>query len=106
MTARTSAGVASTGESLPSSPEVPRTLIVTNDFPPRVGGVQQYVWNVAANLAADRVAVVAPNWTGWREHDAAVPFPVHRFPLRFLWPSADLATRVRIAAREHEAEVV
>jgi phosphatidylinositol alpha-1,6-mannosyltransferase len=86
--------------------DVPRTLIVTNDFPPRVGGVQQYVWNVAANLPADRVAVVAPNWPGWREHDAALPFPVHRFPPRFLWPSADLATRVRIAAREHAAEVV
>ncbi|MFL5800045.1 MAG: glycosyltransferase family 4 protein [Actinomycetota bacterium] len=86
--------------------DVPRTLIVTNDFPPRVGGVQQYVWNVAANLPGGRVAVVAPNWPGWREHDAALPFPVHRFPPRFLWPSADLATRVRIAAREHEAEVV
>ena len=38
--------------------DVPRTLIVTNDFPPRVGGVQQYVWNVASNLPEDRVAVV------------------------------------------------
>ncbi len=86
--------------------DVSRTLIVTNDFPPRVGGVQQYVWNVAANLPADRVAVVAPNWPGWREHDAELPFPVHRFPPRFLWPSADLAARVRIAAGEHAAEVV
>jgi len=79
---------------------------VTNDFPPRVGGVQQYVWNVAAHLPADRVAVVAPNWPGWREHDRALPFPVERFPTMFLWPSADLLERVRIAAREHRAEVV
>ncbi len=86
--------------------DVPRTLIVTNDFPPRVGGVQQYVWNVAANLPADRVAVVAPNWPGWREHDAAVPFPVERFPTTFLWPSTDLLRRVRIAAEDHGAEVV
>src|SRR5436309_3545098 len=35
--------------------DVPRTLIVTNDFPPRVGGVQQYVWNLAANLPPDRL---------------------------------------------------
>jgi phosphatidyl-myo-inositol dimannoside synthase len=86
--------------------DVPRTLIVTNDFPPRVGGVQQYVWNVASNLSPDRVAVVAPNWPGWREHDAAVPFPVERLPATFLWPSRDLEWRVRTAAREHRAEVV
>ena len=86
--------------------DVPRTLIVTNDFPPRVGGVQQYVWNVASNLPEDRVAVVAPNWPGWREHDAAAPFPVERFPTTFLWPSTDLLRRVRIAAREHGSEVV
>ena len=86
--------------------DVPRTLIVTNDFPPRVGGVQQYVWNVASHLPADRVAVVAPNWPGWPEHDAAVPFPVERFPTTFLWPSTDLLRRVRTAAREHGTEVV
>jgi phosphatidyl-myo-inositol dimannoside synthase len=86
--------------------DVPRTLIVTNDFPPRVGGVQQYVWNAASHLPADRVAVVAPNWPGWREHDRALPFPVERFPTTFLWPSHDLLTRVRMAARAHRAEVV
>ena len=86
--------------------EVPRTLIVTNDFPPRVGGVQQYVANVAATLPPDRVAVVAPNWPGWREHDATLPFPVHRFPTTFLWPSADLARKVRMVARAAASEVV
>jgi phosphatidylinositol alpha-1,6-mannosyltransferase len=86
--------------------DAPRTLIVTNDFPPRVGGVQQYVWNVAANLPDERVAVVAPNWPGWREHDDTLSFPVERLPTTFLWPSGDLLRRVRIAAREHRAEVV
>ena len=86
--------------------EVPRTLIVTNDFPPRVGGVQQYVANLAANLPPDRVAVVAPNWPGWRDHDATLPFPVHRFPTTFLWPSADLARKVRMVARRAGSEVV
>ena len=80
-----------------STDTAPRTLVVTNDFPPRVGGVQQYVWNVASHLPADRVAVVAPDWPGWREHDAALPFPVDRFPTTFLWPSPDLLTRVRLA---------
>ena len=70
---------------------VPRTLVVTNDFPPRVGGVQQYVWNLVRHLPAERVSVLAPNWPGWREHDAGLPFPVHRWPGSFLWPTGDLA---------------
>ncbi|MDP9341163.1 MAG: glycosyltransferase family 4 protein [Actinomycetota bacterium] len=86
--------------------EVPRTLVVTNDFPPRVGGVQQYVFNVVRHLPPERVAVVAPNWPGWREHDAALPFPVYRFPPTFLWPTGELAAKVRSVARENGSEVV
>ncbi len=86
--------------------DVPGTLVVTNDFPPRVGGVQQYVFNAVRHLPPDRVAVVAPNWPGWREHDAALPFPVYRFPPTFLWPTAELAAKVRSLAREHGSEVV
>jgi phosphatidylinositol alpha-1,6-mannosyltransferase len=86
--------------------DVPRTLVVTNDFPPRVGGVQQYVWNLVRNLPADRVAVLAPHWSGWRDHDRGVPFSVHRWPARFLWPTPELVRRVRSLVREHRADVV
>ncbi|HXF56824.1 MAG TPA: glycosyltransferase family 4 protein [Actinomycetota bacterium] len=86
--------------------EVPPVLVVTNDFPPRVGGVQQYVWNLVRRLPPDRVAVLAPNWPGWREHDARLAFPVYRWPSRFIWPGRDLERRVRSLARAHGAEVV
>jgi phosphatidylinositol alpha-1,6-mannosyltransferase len=84
----------------------PRVLVVTNDFPPRVGGVQQYVWNLVRNLPPDRVSVLAPNWQGWREHDAAQPFEVHRWPATFLWPTQDLARRVRSLVRAAQADIV
>jgi phosphatidylinositol alpha-1,6-mannosyltransferase len=71
-----------------------------------VGGVQQYVWNLVRSLPVDHVAVVAPNWPGWRKHDAAQPYPISRWPATVLWPSTDLAQRVREAARAHEADVV
>jgi phosphatidylinositol alpha-1,6-mannosyltransferase len=90
----------------PDAVEIPRTLVVTNDFPPRVGGVQQYVWNLVQRLPPDRVGVMAPSWPGWRERDAELSFPVHRWPARFLWPTADLARRVRSLVREHRADVV
>ncbi|HEX2089062.1 MAG TPA: glycosyltransferase family 4 protein [Actinomycetota bacterium] len=86
--------------------DVPRVLVVTNDFPPRVGGVQQYVWNLVRHLPHDRVAVLAPNWAGWREHDEGQPFAVHRWPSSFVSPSSDLARRVRSLVREHRADVV
>src|SRR6266542_5649937 len=88
------------------SEDCPRVLIVTNDFPPRVGGVQQYVWNLARHLPAERVAVLAPNWPGWQAFDLDQPFPVHRWPARFLWPTTDLASRIRSLAEEHDAAVV
>ena len=80
--------------------------MVTNDFPPRFGGVQQYVWNLVRHLPHERVAVLAPNWPGWREHDEAQPFAVHRWPSSFVWPSSDLTRRVRSLVREHQADVV
>jgi len=86
--------------------DVPRTLVVTNDFPPRVGGVQQYVWTLVSQLPADRVAVLAPSWPGWREHDAAERFPVHRWPATFLWPTRELERRVLSLAAEHRADVI
>jgi phosphatidylinositol alpha-1,6-mannosyltransferase len=89
-----------------SAVDVPRVLVVTNDFPPRVGGVQQYVSNVVVNLPPERVAVLAPNWPGWRDFDAEQPFPIHRWPSTFLWPTRDLLRRVMSAAKEHRAEVI
>ena len=86
--------------------DIPRTLVVTNDFPPRVGGVQQYVWNLVSELPADKVAVMAPRWEGWREHDEALPFRVQRFPTTFMWPTRDVAGRTRDLIRQHGADVV
>jgi phosphatidyl-myo-inositol dimannoside synthase len=87
-------------------PDVPRTLVVTNDFPPRVGGVQQYVERLVAGLPADRVAVLAPVWPGWRDHDEAQPYAIERWPEQFVWPTRDLERRVVALAAEHRADVV
>ncbi|MCJ7832611.1 MAG: glycosyltransferase, partial [Actinobacteria bacterium] len=85
--------------------DIPRTLVVANDFPPRFGGVQQYVFNLVSNLPADKVTVLAPRWEGWREHDAALPFPVVRYPGRHVLPLRDARQRVVSLARETGAEV-
>jgi phosphatidylinositol alpha-1,6-mannosyltransferase len=90
----------------PGPPEIPRTLVVTNDYPPRVGGVQQYVWNLVRSLPADRVEVLAPRWEGWREHDAAEPVQTHRWPATSIWPTDDVARRVRSLVADRGIEAV
>jgi phosphatidyl-myo-inositol dimannoside synthase len=86
--------------------DVPRTLVITNDFPPRVGGVQRVVHSLVRELPPDRVTVLAPNWPGWREHDDAEPYRIERFPPTFLWPTRDLGRRAWSLARDMRADVV
>ena len=57
-----------------------RTLIVTNDFPPRRGGIQSFVHELALRLDPDRLTVYAPRWDGDAAFDAAQPFEVVRHP--------------------------
>ena len=85
---------------------IPRTLVVTNDFPPRIGGVQQYVRNLVGAFPPDSVTVLAPRWEGWREHDASVPFRVVRYPAKVVVPVREARERVLSLARETGAEVV
>ncbi|RKH75196.1 alpha-(1-2)-phosphatidylinositol mannosyltransferase, partial [Corallococcus praedator] len=48
-----------------------RTLLVTNDFPPRAGGIQSYVHALAERLPTDSLVVYAPAWDGAEEFDRA-----------------------------------
>jgi len=56
-------------------------VLITFDFPPRIGGIQRYCASLAAALHAGghAVAVVAPASAGAREHDARLDLPVFRF---------------------------
>jgi phosphatidylinositol alpha-1,6-mannosyltransferase len=63
-----------------------KTLIVTNDFPPRPGGIQAFVHNLAVRRPAGSVVVYAPSWPGAETFDAAQPFPVVRHPTRLMLP--------------------
>jgi phosphatidyl-myo-inositol dimannoside synthase len=86
--------------------EVPRTLLVTNDYPPRVGGIQRTLEALVRRLPPERVTVLCPGWDGAEAFDAAAPYRVLRQPERFLWPTPDVAARVAEAAGSCDAEVV
>jgi phosphatidylinositol alpha-1,6-mannosyltransferase len=67
--------------------EIPRTLLVTNDFPPRVGGIQRTLHALVRELPADRVTVLAPSGEGTEAFDAVEPYRIVRASGRFLWPT-------------------
>jgi phosphatidylinositol alpha-1,6-mannosyltransferase len=78
-----------------------RTLVVTNDFPPRAGGIQAFVHSLASRLPADEVVVYAPSWKNAAAFDAAQSFPVVRHPTSLMLPTRDVLRRARsIAASE------
>jgi len=86
--------------------DVPSTLLVTNDFPPRVGGIQRTLEALWRELPADRVGVFCPDWDDAEAYDATSPWRVFRQPERFLWPTPQVADRIEEAARAMGAEVL
>jgi phosphatidyl-myo-inositol dimannoside synthase len=70
-----------------------KVLIVTNDFPPRSGGIQSFVHALALRLPADGVVVYAPAWSGAAEFDSRQPFPVIRHPGSLMLPIPSVAAR-------------
>jgi phosphatidylinositol alpha-1,6-mannosyltransferase len=79
---------------------VPRILLVSNDFPPRPGGIQAYLHQLALALPADAIAVYAPAWPETAAFDAGLPFPVirHRGPLMI--PTPEVLRRAAGLVRE------
>jgi phosphatidylinositol alpha-1,6-mannosyltransferase len=86
--------------------EVPRTLLVTNDYPPRIGGIQRTLEALVAQLPPDRVSVLAPRWEGADAYDADAAYRVFRDPGTFTWPTPRVAARVARALADTAAEVV
>ncbi|MFC0113066.1 glycosyltransferase family 4 protein [Kibdelosporangium aridum] len=72
-----------------------RTLLVTNDFPPRPGGIQAYLQALATRVPARELVVYAPSWEGAAEFDASMPFPVVRHPTSLMLPTPDVAKRAK-----------
>ncbi|PXY21715.1 glycosyltransferase family 4 protein [Prauserella endophytica] len=87
-----------------------RTLLVTNDFPPRPGGIQSYLHALATRLPADDLVVYAPSWErgsgSHRAFDAEAPFEVVRHPTSLMLPTPDVLRRARKTLRARGCEAV
>ncbi|ROQ69572.1 phosphatidylinositol alpha-1,6-mannosyltransferase [Streptomyces sp. 840.1] len=85
-----------------------KTLIVTNDFPPRPGGIQAFLHNMALRLDPDRIVVYASTWKRGPEgaeataaFDAEQPFTVVRDRTTMLLPTPRVTRRATQLLRTH-----
>lgn len=83
-----------------------RTLLITNDFPPRTGGIQSYVIALAHRLPSDALTVLAPRFPGDAEFDARQPFPVFRHSDPVLLPGGSVRRRAAELIREHRVQAL
>ncbi len=85
-----------------------KTLLVTNDFPPRAGGIQSYLHTFTTQLPPEQLVVYAPRWRGDTHvrFDAEQPFEVVRHPTTLMLPTAMVARRARQLVRSHGCSTV
>lgn len=81
-----------------------RTLVVTNDYPPRPGGIQVFVHELAVRQPAGDIVVYAPAWKGAARFDASLPYPVIRHPTSLMLPVPDVARRAAAIARAERCD--
>ncbi|MGI5226381.1 glycosyltransferase family 4 protein [Actinoallomurus sp. CA-142502] len=82
------------------------TLIVTNDFPPRMGGIETFVHELARRFPPGEVVVYTSREPGGERFDAGLPFPVVRDRARTLLPTPAVAATAAAVADEHGCDRV
>jgi len=85
-------------------------LLVTNDFPPKVGGIQAYLWQLWSRMDPDSFVVLTassdPGAEAFDRAQAERGIRIERVPSRVLAPTPGLARRIRGTAARVGADLV
>lgn len=81
-------------------------LLVTNDFPPKIGGIQSLLWEWWRRLPPDSFAVLTSPHEGSREFDAAQPYRIERTKEPVLLPHPWMVQRINSMAKDFGADFV
>ena len=82
------------------------SLLVTNDFPPKTGGIQSYLWELWRRLPPESVSVLTTPHAGAAAFDSGQAFTVERSPLPVLLPTPATARWIRQAAAATDSDLV
>jgi phosphatidylinositol alpha-1,6-mannosyltransferase len=87
-----------------------RVLVVTNDFPPRRGGIESFVRSVCDGLAGESappgVVVLTATMRGSGSVDRDLPYPVVRDQARMLLPTPRVGRHAEALLKEYDCDVV
>ena len=81
-------------------------LLVTNDYPPKLGGIQNYLWELWRRLPPQDVCVLTRQHPGDAEWDAQQNHQIVRSPRNFLLPTSDMAQEITELADKIDAQLV
>lgn len=83
-----------------------KTLVVTNDYPPRQGGIQTFVRSILDSFEPDDLAVYASSHDGATGYDRESPFETVRHPSGMLLPTPAVTREVVATMRRVGADRV
>ena len=83
-----------------------RLLVITNDFPPNPGGIENYIYSLVRRWPADEVVVVTRRMPGSTEFDAAQDFEILREPVDTLLPKPALVRRMITLVADRSIDLV
>jgi phosphatidylinositol alpha-1,6-mannosyltransferase len=81
-------------------------LLVTNDFPPKHGGIQTYLWELWRRLPPDETTVLTTSFPGAAEWDRSQAFRIVRSHRRLLLPTPAVRAEIDELAEAVGAELV
>jgi phosphatidylinositol alpha-1,6-mannosyltransferase len=83
-----------------------KLLEITNDFPPTVGGIENYIYSILARWNPEDVTVLTRARGDWQAFDAKLSFRVERDEVRQVLPSRRLRERAQKLGRSSNAEII
>jgi phosphatidylinositol alpha-1,6-mannosyltransferase len=83
-----------------------KTLVITNDFPPRPGGIQTFIYGLVQGFDPDNVVVLTSKHTGWQEFDKQEKYPIFRHNTQMLLPTKAVGDQAITIIKEFNCDRV
>ena len=83
-----------------------KLLVITNDFPPTIGGIENLMYSLVRRWAPEDVVVLTRWVADCERFDGEQPFEVVRMPVGTLLPTRDVDRRATDLIESHHVDVV
>ena len=83
-----------------------QVFVVTNDFPPRLGGINYYVDQLMRRLPSGTVTIFSSRYAGWEAFDREYPHEVIRLDTEMMLPTPAVRRRLHAELHSRKPDVV